>query len=265
MEKRYNKQINKFRPGPKRVVSGLVMGIHPVLELLNSDKQVQKILISRDLHGKAEVEKILERSREKKVPIQVVPVEKLNRVTAKNHQGILAFSSPINFQKIENILPWLYEQGVVPFFLILDRITDVRNFGAIVRTAECAGVHAVIIPEKESAQINEDAIKTSAGALHHIPVCREQNLEEVVAYLKDYGLKAIACTEKGEGSLFGCQLKDPLVLILGSEEDGISPQLLKLAHQSAYLPLAGQIGSLNVGAAGAVAMYETLRQRSETH
>ena len=162
------------------------------------------------------------------IPFQFVPVEKINSITRKNHQGILALLSPIEFFKIESILPGLFEKGVDPLLLILDQITDVRNFGAIVRSAECAGVHAVIIPEKGMARIGADAVKTSAGALHHLPVCRENNLQTTIAFLKESGIKIIAATEKAAEIYTKTNMNCPVAIIMGSEDKGISRELLNL-------------------------------------
>ncbi len=246
---------------PRPTPGNLVMGIHPVSELLKSDKEVEKILINKDLMNRQEGMDIVYACRTKEIPYQPVPVEKLNRVTQKMHQGVIAFVSPITYQKVENLLPFLFEDGIVPFFLVLDRITDVRNFGAIARTADCAGVHAIIIPEKGGAQINEDAMKTSAGALNHIPVCRERDLGRTLNYLNDSGVSIIACTEKGADSIFDTDFTGPVALVMGSEEDGISEFLLRKAHHIAQLPQVGKIGSLNVSVAAGIAMYEALRQR----
>ena len=246
---------------PRPTPGNLVLGIHPVSELLKSDKEVEKILINKDLMNRQEGMDIVNACRTKEIPFQPVPVEKLNRVTQKMHQGVIAFVSPITYQKVENILPFLFEDGIVPFFLVLDRITDVRNFGAIARTADCAGVHAIIIPEKGGAQINEDAMKTSAGALNHIPVCREKDLGRTLNYLNDSGLTIIDCTEKGAESIFDTSFTGPVALVMGSEEDRISEFLLRKAHHIAQLPQAGKIGSLNVSVAAGIAMYEALRQR----
>jgi len=251
--------MRSFRP--KAESGSLVLGIHPVLELLKSDKEIEKILINKDLMNRQEGMDILFACRKREIPYQPVPVEKLNRVTQKMHQGVIAFVSPITYQKVEDILPFLFEDGIVPFFLVLDRITDVRNFGAIARTADCAGVHAIIIPEKGGAQINEDAMKTSAGALNHIPVCRERDLGRTLNYLNDSGVTIIACTEKGADSIFETSFTGPVALIIGSEEDGISEFLLRKAHHIAQLPQVGNIGSLNVSVAAGIAMYEALRQR----
>jgi len=246
---------------PPSTTGNIVIGLHPVSELLKSDKEVEKILINRDLHSRQEGLDIVYACRTREIPYQAVPVEKLNRVTPKMHQGVVAFVSPIVYQKIEHLVPLLFEQGVVPFILILDRVTDVRNFGAIARTCECAGVHAIVVPDKGGAQINDDAMKTSAGALNHIPVCREQDLGKVINFLNDSGLTIVACTEKGNESVYDLNFTGPVALVMGSEEDGISEFLLKKVHHEAKFPQAGKIGSLNVSVATGVALFEVVRQR----
>lgn len=246
---------------PAEKSSGMVIGLHPVMELLKSDKEVEKILINKDLLSRQEGMDILYACRKREIPYQPVPVEKLNRVTPKMHQGVVAFVSPIQYQRLETLIPFLFEQGEVPFILVLDRITDVRNFGAIARTAESAGVHALVVPEKGAAQINEDAMKTSAGALNHIPVCRERDLGRSLNFLNDSGVTIIACTEKGEESLFKADLTGPMAIIVGSEEDGISDFLLRKSHQICALPQEGKVNSLNVSVAAGIAMYEVVRQR----
>src|SRR5690606_10543906 len=169
-----------------------------------------------------------------------------NRLTPKNHQGVVAFISPIVYQKIENIIPAIYEKGEEPFILVLDGLTDVRNFGAIVRTAECAGIHAIVVPSKGSAQVNPDAIKTSAGALHKIPVCREESLVKSSKFLRESGVRLIACPEKTNDSVYQTDYKGPIALILGSEEKGISQELIRMADHLAKIPMFGEIESLNV-------------------
>lgn len=260
MEKRSYKPLNNktFKPAP----SNLVIGIHPVRELLRSDAVVERVLIQKELMNRQEGMDILYACRSMDIPWQTVPQEKLNRLTPKMHQGVAAFISPIPYHKIENILPVLFEEGRVPFVLVLDRVTDVRNFGAIARTCECAGIDALVVPEKGGAQINEDALKTSAGALNHLPVCREKDLGKTLKFLADSGLTLVACTEKGDELLYDVPMEGPVALILGSEEDGVSEFLLRKVHHEARIPQAGKIGSLNVGIATAIALYEVVRQRS---
>ena len=190
-----------------------------------------------------------------------VPVEKLNRLTRKNHQGVFAFVSPISFHRTENVIPQLFEEGKIPLFLILDRVTDVRNFGAIVRSAECSGVHAIIVPERGSAAINGDAMKTSAGALSSVPICREFNLKATIDFLKNSGIQVVACTEKTEDLIYAPDYTIPTAIILGSEEDGISEEYLKLCAHKTKIPMIGNIGSLNVSVSAGVILYEVVRQR----
>jgi 23S rRNA (guanosine2251-2'-O)-methyltransferase len=196
-----------------------------------------------------------------KIPVLKVPVEKLNRVTRKNHQGAIAYISPIQYSSVEHMVSTAYERGELPFVLILDRITDVRNFGAIARTAECAGVHGIIIPSRGSALITSDAVKTSAGALNFIPVARCENLKTEIKSLQENGIYVVACTEKTEDSLFSLDLNRPVALIVGAEEDGISSAYLDIADAKGKLPMTGNIGSLNVSVATGVAIYEAQRQR----
>ena len=239
----------------------MIYGVHPVMEAIQAGKELDRIFLLRNFQSPLKKE-LFEQLRQNHVPIQKVPVEKLNRITGKNHQGIIAFISPVSYWSIDKLLPMIFEKGETPLLLILDRITDVRNFGAICRTAECAGVHAIIVPESGSARINAEAIKTSAGALYKIPVCRDHNLKNVINYLKQSGLKIIACTEKTGNNYLDAEMDLPLALILGSEEDGISPAYLKMCDGRVGIPLLGDIGSLNVSVAAGVVLYEVLRQRN---
>jgi 23S rRNA (guanosine2251-2'-O)-methyltransferase len=237
-----------------------IYGIHPVMEALKSGKEIEKIMIQKGLRGEG-FQQLHSLIREMEIPVQFVPLEKLDRMTRQNHQGVVAMISEIPYQKIEAILPTVYEQGKVPLVLVLDHITDVRNLGAIARTAECSGVDAILIPEKGSAQVNQDAIKTSAGALYKIPVCRYQSVRETVTFMKNSGLKIIAATEKANSDYTDVDMKQPLALILGSEESGIAAELLTLADELIQIPVLGEIQSLNVSVAAGVILYEILRQR----
>jgi 23S rRNA (guanosine2251-2'-O)-methyltransferase len=235
----------------------MVFGTQSVLETLRSGKEIERLFIQREL-GMAEIEKL---AKELGIPYQRVPVEKLNRVTRKNHQGVIAFVSPIQYMPLHNVLTQVYEEGKTPLFLLLDRITDVRNFGAIARTAECAGVQGIIVPIKGGAQINADAMKTSSGALNFLPICREPNLYETLLYLRNSGLQIVACTEKTEKSIYDMDFSVPTVIIMGSEEDGISKEFIQLADNSAKIPLNGKVESLNVSVASSIILYEAVRQR----
>ena len=238
-----------------------LFGTRAVIEAIRNGKTIDKVLIKKGLHNDlfAELHQLL---KENSIPFQFVPLEKINRVTRKNHQGVLAFISPIEFDNIETILPGIYESGKSPLLLVLDQITDVRNFGAVVRSAECAGVQAVIIPEKGMARIGADAIKTSAGAIHHLPICKVKNLEQTVRYLKESGVEIVAATEKGNTVYTNAVLTGPLAIILGSEDTGISDNLLRLADQQLKIPILGKIESLNVSVSAALMIYEAVRQRN---
>jgi 23S rRNA (guanosine2251-2'-O)-methyltransferase len=235
-----------------------VFGVQSVLETLRSGKEIDRLLVQREL-GNTE---ILDLAKEKGIQVQKVPLEKLNRITRKNHQGAIAFVSAIHYAKLENVIADTFEKGEIPFILILDRVTDVRNFGAIARTAECAGVHAIVLPSRGAAQINADAMKTSSGALNFIPVCREDSLIQTIDFLQNSGLRVVACTEKAKSTIYEMDYKDPIAIIMGSEEDGITDEIIRKSDEIAKIPQTGQVGSLNVSVAAGVIIFETVRQRS---
>jgi len=237
-----------------------IFGIHAVIEALKAKQPIDKIQINRELKADVTAE-IRMLAREQNINIQAVPLDKINRITRKNHQGVIALMSPIEFYKIEDLLPGLFELGKIPFIMVLDGLTDVRNFGAIVRTAECVGVDAIVIPDKGAARVNSDAMKTSGGALTRVPICKVGILSGVVKFLQMSGLKVVGITEKAEESVFALDFHEPVVLVMGSEETGISNQILKRADHLAKIPMKGKIASLNVSVAAGVAMYEVLRQR----
>jgi 23S rRNA (guanosine2251-2'-O)-methyltransferase len=207
------------------------------------------------------IKELLDTARKHKVAITFVPAEKLKRMSAKNHQGVICLLSSVNYSSVENIVDKAFSEGREPFLLLLDRVTDVRNFGAIARTAECAGIDAIVIGEKGNAPITSDAMKTSAGALNHLAVCRERDLKKTILTLRDSGVKIIACTEKASKDIYDINLAGPIALIMGSEEDGIADVLLREADELARIPLKGKIGSLNVSVAAGIAMYEVVRQK----
>ncbi len=238
----------------------LVFGIRPIIEAIQSGKEIEKVFIQKGLGGNT-FKELMPLLKEHGVPYQVVPKEKLNRITRKNHQGVIAAVSPVSFYNIEQILPGIYEKGETPFVLILDKVTDVRNFGAILRTAHSAGVHAVVIPDKNSAQLNSGTVKSSAGAIYKLPLCRVHNLKETIAFLKNSGLNIVAATEKAEKHYFDEDFTAPLAIIMGSEGEGISPAYLKISDSQVKIPMLGKIASLNVSAATAVLLYEVVRQR----
>ena len=238
----------------------MIYGIRAVIETIHAGKDLEKVFIQKGLKGDLakELQGLI---HGRQIPLSTVPVEKINNFTRKNHQGVVAFLSPVQYHKIEHILPAVFENRRVPLILVLDRVTDVRNFGGIARTAECMGVDAILIPTKNSAQINADAIKTSAGALNFIPVCREANLKEALQFLKDSGLQIVASTEKAESYFQDIDLMVPTAIIVGSEDEGISSAYLAMADKQVKIPISGEIASLNVSVAAAMALYEVNRQR----
>jgi 23S rRNA (guanosine2251-2'-O)-methyltransferase len=245
----------------KKENENLIFGLRPVIEAIKAGKEIDRLYVQNGLKNELSGE-MMGLLKKHNIPYQYVPVEKLNRLTPKNHQGVAGFLSSVTYHKLQDVLPAVFEEGKVPLILILDRITDVRNFGAIARTAVCSGVHAIVIPSRGAAQINADAIKTSAGALHTIPVCREDNLKDTIDYLRESGLFVVGCTEKTNDLYYSNDYNLPVAIIMGSEENGISPEYLKLCDAHAKIPLSGDIGSLNVSVATGIILYEAVRQRN---
>jgi 23S rRNA (guanosine2251-2'-O)-methyltransferase len=243
--------------------SDCVFGLRPVIEAIRTGRQIDRLLIRQGLQGVLYHELMTE-VKKHSIAYQIVPLERIELVTRKNHQGVLAWLSVIEYQKISNLLPVIFERGEDPLVVALDGVSDVRNFGAIVRSADCMGAHAIIIPERGSARITGDAIKTSAGALHSFPVCREKSLVRSIEFLKDSGLTVICAAEKSGVIASEAVMTGPAVLVMGSEDKGISRELLSLADQQVKIPMAGRIGSLNVSVAAGVLLYEIMRQRSAT-
>lgn len=249
---------NNFK---KEYSETMIYGIHAVTEAIRAGKEIDKLFLQEGLKSdlSAELRRI---TKENDVLYVMVPSAKLDRIAVgKNHQGCVAFISSITYFQIEELLPTIFEAGRTPLLLILDRITDVRNFGAIARSAECAGVDAIIIPSRGAAQVGADAIKTSAGALHAIPICRESNLKDTIDFLKASGLRIASCTEKGSTPHHKTELSGPLAIVMGSEEDGISSEYLKRSDVRVQIPMRGKISSLNVSVATGIILFEVLRQR----
>lgn len=238
----------------------MIFGIRAVIEAINAGKEIEKIFIRREMGGDL-LKELFDLVQERKIPVQKVPLEKLNRLTTKNHQGVVAYISSIEYQHIENIIPMLYEQSKDPFIVILDGVTDVRNFGAIARTCECAGVDAIIMPMRGGAAANADAVKTSAGALHIIPVCRENSLHNTVSYLQKCGVKVVAASEKASHLYSQADYSGPLAIVMGAEDVGISPDILRIVDDMVSIPICGQISSLNVSVATGIIVYEAVKQR----
>lgn len=239
-----------------------VFGTRAVMEAIKAGRSIDKVLIKNGLNNELFGE-LYGLIKEFDIPFQYVPLEKINRITRKNHQGVVAMISAVEFYRIEDILPGIFEKGEDPLILILDQVTDVRNFGAIVRSAECAGVHAVVIPEKGAARIGADAVKTSAGALNVVPVCRSGNLNTTIDFLKKSGIRTVASTEKAVVNYTDTDMAGPLAIIVGAEDTGISPALLRSSDALAKIPVLGSIQSLNVSVAASLMVYEAVRQRQK--
>ncbi len=239
----------------------LIFGIHAIKEALDAGKELDKIFVRRALKND-EVQAIIQIARERIIPLQIVPEEKLNRICRQNHQGVVAFISQIEYTQLDQLLPTIYENGEMPFLIILDGLTDVRNFGAIARTAECVGADAIIIPDRGSVSVTGDAIKTSAGALLRIPVCRVSSIPDTVTMLQNYGIKVAVASEKATSLYTEAKLDEPLAIVMGSEEKGASDETLIKSDEMLAIPQRGEINSLNVSVAAGILMYEVLRQRS---
>lgn len=254
------KRQHGFLIGKEENEKDFIFGTRAVIEALKAQKEIDKILVNKELNNEL-IKELLGLAKQEGIPVVRVPEAKLNRTTRKNHQGVVAHISSIAYASLDNVIEQCFSKGISPLILVLDRITDVRNFGAIARTADVAGVHALVIPEKGSAQINSDAVKTSAGALNFLPVCRVKNLYYTVKDLKKMGLNVVSATEKTERKMYDADFSVPTALILGSEEDGISPELMGITDEFVGIPMAGNIESLNVSVAAAVLIYEAIRQR----
>lgn len=240
--------------------SEMIFGTRAVIEAIQAGKEFDKILVKKDIQSDLSKE-LFAALKGTLIPVQRVPVEKLNRITRKNHQGVVAFISSVTYHHVEDLVPFLFEEGKNPFFIMLDGVTDVRNFGAIARTCECAAVDAIIIASKGSVSVNADAVKTSAGALHKLPVCREQNLRATLQYLKDSGFHIIAATEKGDYDYTKADYTGPACIIMGSEDKGVSYDNLALCDEWVKIPMLGTIESLNVSVAAGILIYEAVKSR----
>ncbi|MEX2595762.1 MAG: 23S rRNA (guanosine(2251)-2'-O)-methyltransferase RlmB [Salibacteraceae bacterium] len=241
-------------------LDNLIYGLHPVMEALLSGKTMDKVFIQADLKSD-QLKQLKELARKLNVSVIKAPKEKLNKLCRKNHQGVIAFTSPVEFGNIEEIIQSVYERSETPMFLMLDKVSDVRNFGAIARSALSAGCHAIVIPHKGAAAINEESVKTSAGALYHLPVCKVLSLSDTIKMMRASGVATVACHEKTDQMIYNTDLKKPVNLLFGNEGEGIDPHLLRMANESALIPMRGKVGSLNVAAAASIIMFEAVRQR----
>ena len=236
-----------------------IFGVRAVIEAIKADREINKIMIQKGMN-KDLFQELKDTLVDKNYYLQFVPVEKLNKVTENNHQGVIAYVAPVSYHKVEDLVEKMIEEGKKPCILVLDRITDVRNFGAIARTAECEGVDAILIPSRGSVQVTSDAIKTSAGALNRIPVCKSDNIKDSLFYIQQCGLRIVACTEKTQTPLYQANLRGSVAIIMGSEEDGITTDFLNMADIKARIPMRGEIASMNVGVATGIVLYEKTRQ-----
>lgn len=237
-----------------------IFGIRAVIEAINASKSIDKVFMQKGLKGELsqELEQLL---RQEAISTSYVPIEKLNRMTNKNHQGVIAQIAPVEFYNLDDLVLEVIESGKMPLFLILDQISDVRNFGAIIRTAECTGVSGIIVAKQGGAPLNADAIKTSAGAIFKIPICKVDHIKDAVYHMQSSGIKVIAATEKAEKNIYDISFNEPCAIVMGSEGFGINPSVLKVIDDKAKLPILGTIASLNVSVACGVFLYEALRQR----
>lgn len=237
-----------------------IFGIRAVIEAINAGKSVDKVFVQKGLRGDLiqELEQLL---RKESIGTSYVPVEKLNRLTKKNHQGVVAQIAPVSFYNLDDLVLNVVESGTVPLFLILDQISDVRNFGAIIRTAECTGVSGIIVQKKGGAPLNADAVKTSAGAIFNIPICKVDHIKDAIFHMQASGIKVVAATEKTDNLLYDVSFTEPCAIVMGSEGDGINPSVLKIVDDKAKLPILGSIDSLNVSVACGAFLYEVVRQR----
>lgn len=239
----------------------MIFGVRAVMEAIEAGESIDKVFMKNDTTGELSRE-LSQLTKERGIPLQRVPLEKLNRFTRKNHQGVVAFISPVRYQDIEEIVTRKFEEGGMPSVLILDGVTDTRNFGAIARTADCAGFDAIVIPDKGSVSVTPEAVKTSVGALFHVPVCRCRNLVDAVRLLQASGLKVVGASEKASHDYTQTDLHTPLAIVMGAEDVGISAGVIRACDELVSIPMMGNIGSLNVSVAAGVMMYEVVRQRN---
>ncbi|MEY2738327.1 MAG: rRNA ((2251)-2-O)-methyltransferase RlmB [Bacteroidota bacterium] len=237
-----------------------IFGIRAIIEAINAKKEIDKVFVQKEAQGDL-MQDLMKTMKRNNINFSYVPVEKLNRLTPNNHQGAVATIAPISFVSLETMVESVIESGKKPLFLILDQLSDARNFGAIIRTAECTGVDGIIIQKQGSAPVNGDTVKTSAGAVFNVPICKVDHIKDAIFYLQGSGIKTVAATEKTEHHIYDINLNEGLAIIMGSEDRGVNPSVLKIVDEKAKLPMFGTIESLNVSVACGAFLYETLRQR----
>ncbi len=249
-----------MKPSERLPNPDLIFGSRAIIETIKAGKDLNKILLQKDFQSDLNKE-LRDLAREYQIPVQLVPKEKLNAITTKNHQGVIGFGSPVSYYNIADLLPRIYEMGETPLIIALDRVTDVRNFGAIARSAACAGAHGILVPAQNSALVTSDALKTSAGALASLPVCKEVDFKAALRYLKASGLQIVAADQHATTPVFKADLLGPTVILMGSEDEGIGLDLMRMADQLVTIPITGVIESLNVSVAAGVFLFEAVRQR----
>nr|WP_317632588.1 23S rRNA (guanosine(2251)-2'-O)-methyltransferase RlmB [uncultured Flavobacterium sp.] len=237
-----------------------IFGIRAIIEAINAGKNIDKVFIQKEAKGDL-MQELFKTMKAKNINFSYVPVEKLNKLTRNNHQGAVASISPIEFYSMEQLVQKVQESGKTPLFLILDQLSDARNFGAIIRTAECTGVNGIIIQKQGAAPVNGDTVKTSAGAVFNVPICKVDHIKDAVFFLQASDIKTVAATEKTENNIYDIDFKAPIAIIMGSEDKGVNPSVLKIVDHKAKLPMFGTISSLNVSVACGAFLYEAVRQR----
>ncbi|WP_445722095.1 23S rRNA (guanosine(2251)-2'-O)-methyltransferase RlmB [Flavobacterium sp.] len=237
-----------------------IFGIRAILEAIQAGKEIDKVFIQKENQGEL-MHELMRSMKKNNINFSYVPVEKLNRLTSKNHQGVVATISPVSFHDIETLVTNTLESNKIPLFLILDQLSDARNFGAIIRTAECTGVNGIIVQKQGSAPVNGDTVKTSAGAVFNVPICKVEHIKDAIYFLQSSGIQTVAATEKTENTIYDIDLSQPIAIIMGSEDRGVNPSVLKIVDHKAKLPMFGTIESLNVSVACGAFLYETVRQR----
>jgi 23S rRNA (guanosine2251-2'-O)-methyltransferase len=252
--------VKDFRRQHRPKKSSLVIGRQAVKQAIESGRQLDRIYLQNNLHGKL-VEEIRSLALQHNIPVNKVPIEKLNGFNITDHEGIVAQIAKVQYQELQEVISFAVEKGEVPLFLLLDGITDIRNIGGIARTAYCCGVHALIIPAKGVGALNDDAILTSAGALEKISVCRVNSLMKAVDELHLNGIKVFASEMTAHKNVFACDFREPCAIVMGSEEKGIYAALMKICDEKFKIPMTGEFESLNVGVAAGMILYEVMRQR----